>query len=220
VALCVTTRLSPMMSWVFPRRAEYYDRYLTFRGVSDAEVAQWKSALLAFVRKLAWKYKKPLVLKSPHQTARIRLLLDVFPDAKFVHIHRNPYAVFQSSRHTTQTMPKYFVLQHPKIDVEGTAIRGFREVYDAYFDDVGLIHPDRLHEVCYEDLEQDPIGQMRAVYEALGLPDFSEVEPAVRRYLRTLSGYQKNRYPDIPPATKERIAHECRRCFEAWGYPT
>jgi hypothetical protein len=219
MALCVTTPLSPMLSWVFPRQADHYDRYLTLRGVPDAEVAEWKAALLGFVRKLAWKHRKPLVLKSPAHTARIRLLLDVFPEAKFVHIRRHPYDVFRSARHTTQKLVEYFALQRPALDVEGRTIRDYREVYDAFFEEVGLIRRDRFHEVRFEDLERDPIGQMRGVYEALELPDFSEVEPALGRYVGTLSGYRKNTYAEIPPATRERIAHEWRRCFEAWGYP-
>src|SRR5262245_42059120 len=46
MALCLTTPLSPLLSWVFPRRADHYDRYLTLRDVSAAEVAEWKAALL------------------------------------------------------------------------------------------------------------------------------------------------------------------------------
>jgi hypothetical protein len=118
-----------------------------------------------------------------------------------------------------QTMLKYFVLQRPNLDVEGRVIRDYREVYDAYFEEVGQIRPDRFHELRFEDLERDPIGQMQGVYEALGLPYFGEVEPALGRYVGTLSGYRKNTYPEIPPATRERIACEWRRCFEAWGYP-
>jgi hypothetical protein len=63
------------------------------------------------------------------------------------------------------------------------------------------------------------ICSLRGVYEALGLPDFGTVERALGRYLGTLSGYRKNTYPEIPPATRERIAREWRRCFQAWGYP-
>jgi hypothetical protein len=219
-ALCVTTPYSPMLSWVFPRRADHYDRYLTLRDVTAVEVAAWKAALLGFVKKLAWKHGKPLLLKSPTQTARIRLLLDVFPEARFVHIHRNPYTVIQSARHTTRTMVDYFTLQHPAFDVEERTIRQYREVYDVFFEEKNLIRKDRFHEVRFEDLEQDPVGQMREVYRALGLPDFGEVEPALRRYLGTLSGYRKNEYAELPTAARERIARECHRYFEEWGYST
>ena len=72
LALCITTFRSEMLSLVFPRRADHYDRYLTLRGVPEAKVAEWKDALLWFTKKLTWKCRKPLVLKSPHHTGRIR----------------------------------------------------------------------------------------------------------------------------------------------------
>src|SRR5207237_7499919 len=79
-ATCTLTFRSPYVGWVFPRRASHYDPYLTFRGVADREVDQWKEALVLFLKKLTWNYGRPLLLKSPPHTCRIRLLLGLFPD--------------------------------------------------------------------------------------------------------------------------------------------
>src|SRR5437667_340199 len=98
-AFAALTGRNPTIGWAFPRRAEFYNRYLTLRELPESEVAQWKSALKLFLQKLSCKYKRPLVLKSPGHTCRIRLLLELFPNARFVHIHRNPYDVFQSTQH-------------------------------------------------------------------------------------------------------------------------
>jgi hypothetical protein len=208
------------MSWVFPRRAGHYDRYLTLRGVKNGEIAEWQGAILWFAKKLTWKYRKPLVLKSPPHTGRIRLLLEVFPDARFVHIHRDPYVVFQSARHTALKMIDFFNLQHSALDAEERTIRQYLEMFDAFFEEKDSIRENRLHEVRFEDLERDPIGEMRRVYQALRLPEFGLVEPSMRSYVASLSGYEKNTYPPIEPRLRERIAHEWRRCFESWGYPT
>ena len=97
-ALCAATGLSPCIGWAFPRKRDHYDRYLTFRGVPASEIARWQAAFVRFLKKLTWKYRRPLVLKSPPHTCRIRLLLQMFPRARFVHIHRDPYDVFRSSR--------------------------------------------------------------------------------------------------------------------------
>ena len=217
-ALCCMTGLSPMLSWVFPERAMHYDRYLTFKDVSTAEVERWKAALSRFARKLTWKYRKPLVLKSPTHTARIRLLLEVFPDAKFVHIRRDPYAVLRSAVRMHDQLAGYIGLHYSTLDIELRTIRQYREAYDAFFEQKDLIPAGRLHELCYEDLETDPMGQMRACYESLGLPDFDEVEADLQRYVDTLSGYRKNDHTELSAATRQQIASECRRCFDAWGY--
>ncbi len=218
-ALASLTGHAQPMGWSFPRREEHYDRYLTFRETSAAEIVEWKSALLGFVRKLSFKYGKPIVLKSPGHTCRIKLLLELFPDAWFVHIHRNPYDVFVSTQHTLQKIAPWLALQRPQFDgLDDRTIRRYRQVYDLFFEERGLIPPGRFHEIGYEDLEADPIGQMRRLYEALRLPDFSDVETALQKYLGTLSGYKKNTFTEMPADLRKRIAREWRRCFDEWGY--
>jgi hypothetical protein len=98
-ALCSMTGRALPMAWAFPRQAGHYGRYLTLRDASADEVAEWKSSLLWLMRKLSFKYGRPLLLKSPGHTCRIKPLLQLFPQAKFVHIHRNPYDVLRSTRH-------------------------------------------------------------------------------------------------------------------------
>jgi hypothetical protein len=52
-----------------PGNADAYDRFLTLRSASSEELAAWKSAQTWwFVRKLAFHYGRPLVLKSPGRT--------------------------------------------------------------------------------------------------------------------------------------------------------
>jgi hypothetical protein len=112
----------------------------------------------------------------------------------------------------------FCALQRAALDVEGRTIRNDREVDEAFFAEKGLIPDSRFHEIGFEDLERDPIGQMRGGTEALRLPDFAAVEPALRRYVDSLSGYRKNDYPGLATGLKERVAQAWRCSFEAWGY--
>ena len=170
---CAMTGRNISMGWAFPRRTEHYDRFLTLRNASARELAEWKSALTLLVQKLAFKYGRPLVLKSPGHTCRIKPLLEVFPDAKFVHIHRNPYDVFQSAVHTIKKVTPWWTLQRlDHADLEERTIRQYKQVYDVFFEERALIPRGHLHEVCFETLEADPVGQVRDLYEALELPDF------------------------------------------------
>jgi hypothetical protein len=219
-ALCSLTGRAWPLGWAFPRRAGYYDRYLTLRGLSEGELTEWKTALTSLVRKLSFKYGRPLVLKSPGHTCRIKLLLELFPGAKFVHIHRNPYVVFQSTRHMIRTVTPWWALQRPHHgDLEERIIRQYKEVYEVYFEERRLIPKGHFYEVGFEELEADPSGQVRGIYEALGLPDFGQVEPALRRYLDSLAGYKKNTFPELPADLRACMAREWRRCFDEWDYP-
>jgi len=205
----------------FPRRAAHYDRYLTFRGVAPSEVAEWKAALLWFVQKLSLKHGRPLLLKSPGHTCRIKMLLELFPGAKFVHIYRDPYAVFQSTRHMMRKAWPWWCLQRPdESSLDDRIVSQYKEVFEVFFEERGLIPPGHLHEVCFEELEEDPIGQLQRLYERLDLPDFASVEPILREYLRSLAGYKKNTFPELSADVRDRVAREWRDCFEKWGYPT
>jgi hypothetical protein len=92
-------------------------------------------------------------------------------------------------------------------------------MYEVYFEERGLIPPGRHCEVAFEELETNPIGQMERVYQELDLPDFAVVRPVLEEYLRSLSDYKKNVYPEMAAARRSGIARAWHRCFEEWGYP-
>ena len=218
-ALCTACLKSPCMAWIFPRRRKHFGRYMSFRDVSQDEITEWREAFQLFLKKLTWKYRRPLVLKSPPHTCRIRLLLEMFPGAKFVHIHRDPCVVFQSTRKTLQTMFEWQGLQRPDLnDLEDWILEQYRDMYEVFFAERKLIPPGSYHEMAFEELEKNPIEEMRKLYEALGLPDFRAAEVEMRGYIAGLRSYRKNQFPDLPPELKARIGSMWRSSFEEWGY--
>jgi omega-hydroxy-beta-dihydromenaquinone-9 sulfotransferase len=218
-ALCAMTGLSPYMAWCFPGDGVDYDRYLTFRGVPDEEVTRWGHALTSFLKKLTVRFGRPLVLKSPPHTARIRLLLGLFPDARFVNIHRNPYDVFRSERHTIRVaQPFYHLREGPLQDGDDQIISVYTEMYDAYFEERDLIPEGRLCDVAFEDLEREPVGVVGSIYESLGLPGFDELRARLEGYLGSIASYRKNRHDELAEPLRRRIAHDWDRSFDEWGY--
>ncbi|MBC8075175.1 MAG: sulfotransferase, partial [Chloroflexales bacterium] len=218
-ALCAATGRSPLLGQVFPRRAAFYDRYLTFSDVPAAVVETWQRALVWFLQKLTYNDRRPLVLKSPPHTARVRLLLEVFPNARFVHISRDPYAVFQSTRHMYDTMVWHTYLQAPDTTaIDGDILRRYTTMYDAYDTQRALIPPDQLHEVRYEDLARDPLGELRQIYQALGINGFERAAPRLRAYVAGLRQYQPNEHRTLPEAVRERVRRAWRQSFDRWGY--
>jgi hypothetical protein len=103
--------------------------------------------------------------------------------------------------------------------IPGRVLRQYRLMYDAYFADKPLIPPGRLHEVRFEDLERDPLGEIERTYAKLSLPDFAAVRPVLAAYVASLRGYRKNEYPPLPDAQRRAVAEAWRRNFEEWGYP-
>jgi omega-hydroxy-beta-dihydromenaquinone-9 sulfotransferase len=219
LALCTMTGLSPYMNWYFPRTGAVYDRYLTFRDVPENDIGRWKSALTTFLKKLTLRYDRSLLLKSPPHTARIRMLLELFPDARFVHIRRDPYVVFLSTRHMFRAVAPIFRLQEGAGAAEDDrVIAAYIEMYDAYFEQRTLIPEGRLREVGYEDLEQKPVDVVGSIYDSFGLAGFAELRPRLEGYLGSIAGYRKNRHDELSESLRRRIDREWSRSIGEWGY--
>lgn len=219
VAIGVATRLSPYLGWVFPDRQAHFDRFLTLADATEDERRRWREGLIGFLRKVSWKHRRPLVLKSPTHTARLGLLLEMFPDARFIHIHRDPVEVFVSTRRLLTTLPPYFNLQRGGLDgLDDRIIDQYRRMYDAYLDQRSLVPAGQLCEVAFDDLERDPMGTLGRVYESLRLPGFERIGPELRRYLGDVAGYRKNTYASLPDDLARRLAVDWGRYFEAFGY--
>ena len=148
------------------------------------------------------------------------LLLDLFPGAKFVHIHRDPYAVFQSSRHIVRTLFPYMFLERPDWEaVDEDILQRFDTVYAAWFRDRSRIPPGDLHEIRFADLERDPLGEVERLYAALGLPGWTEARPALASYAAGLAAYRKNAFAPLDAATRALVRARWERWFRALGYP-
>lgn len=217
-ALALSSLCSPYFGFVFPRSAHRYARHLTLRDAPEREIRAWKAALMQFVQKLTLKHDRAVLLKSPAHTARIRTLLDLFPDARFIHVHRHPFDVFQSTRRFFTAFTECICLQRPDAArMEGQIIERYRQLYDAYFEDRELIPPGRLVEISFEALETHPLAALERIYTALNLPGFSVKAPAFSAYLDSVSTHLKGVFPPLEPALAARLAREWARSFSEWS---
>ena len=107
-----------------------------------------------------------------------------------------------------------------EIDWLERTLRSYREMYDVFFEERPLIPDGRLCEVAFEDLESNPIGQLRRIYETLGLPDFQACERDVRDYSSSLSEYQKNEFAELPSDLRKIVGERWQPSFDEWNYPS
>src|SRR5262249_51389073 len=131
---------------------------------------QWKTAFLHFLKMLTYRDPRRLILKSPTHSCRIPTLLDLFPDALFVHIVRNPYVVYPSTVNLWRRLFEAHGLQKPRFaGLEEYVFKTFTHLYDRLEEGKKLIPPGRLFEIRYEDLIADPLGGMARLYQTLNL---------------------------------------------------
>lgn len=204
----------------FPQSTEDYEKYLTFRDADRTDVEAWKTAFIHFCKKVSLNDNRALLLKSPPHTARIRTILEMFPDARFVHIHRDPYRVFRSQQHFFDTAGWYTYLQKPDLGkIDEGILQRYETMYDAYFEDLPLVPEDRICELSFEELEADPMGELKKIYARLSLDGYDAFEPKLQRYVDSLSGYKKNEFVGLDENTRKLVAQRWSRSFETWGYP-
>jgi omega-hydroxy-beta-dihydromenaquinone-9 sulfotransferase len=213
---------SPLIGWSFVHNASFYDRFITFRDASKQEIREWQDAILLFLKKVVYKRPGRLLLKSPPHTGRIRLLMKLFPDARFIAIHRNPFDVFQSTRKLYSAGIVHGYLQGPpdQAEIDETIFRRYNLMYDALIEDIPLIPNGRYCEVRLEELEKQPVEQIKRIYTELDLPGLSAAERTIREHLDSVATYQKNTYEAFSTELERRVVHEWQRSFDLWKYST
>ncbi|MEZ5804821.1 MAG: sulfotransferase [Rhizobiaceae bacterium] len=220
-ALCNLGLPSPYLTIAFPNEPPQDPEYLTLEDVPPDDLRRWKRTFLRFLVEVECmaRRRKRVVLKSPPHTARVKVLLEMFPDAKFVHIVRDPFVVFPSTVHLWKTLYARQGLQKPTFDgLEDYVFDNLDRMYARFEQDRALIPAGNLTELRYEDLVADPLGAMRRVYEELNLGGFDAVRPALETFLDGARGYETNRYAELSQDLRRRIGERWRSYAETYGY--
>ncbi len=211
---------SPYLAWAFPNHGPVADEYLDLRTLTSAEREAWKRTWQEFVQRIALRNNGRIVLKSPTHTAHIRTILEVFPDAKFIHIVRDPLVLFPSTVRLWKSLSLVQGFQIPRDDagwVEGHVLDTFVRMYECFEQDRELVPSGHLIDLRYEDLVDDPVGQMRSIYQRLDLGNFATVEPALLRYAMKTRDYRPNKYT-LPPEVADRVRGRWAPYLQRYGY--
>ncbi len=217
-ALCMLGVPSSYLTIAFPNRPHAYPEYLDLQGLTPRQLSSWKKAFYGYLQRLTFKTPKRLVLKSPPHTCRIGVLLELFPDARFVHIVRDPYVVFPSTVNLWKSLYRAHGLQKPTFEgLEEHVFETYLRIHEGMERGRPLIAPDRLFELRYEELIKDPVGRMRELYETLKLGGFEEVRPRLEEYLASQAGYETNRY-ELTPERRAEIARRWSAAIQRYGY--
>jgi hypothetical protein len=211
---------SPYLAWAFPNHGPVADEYLDLRTLTREDREVWKRTWREFVNRVALRGDRRIVLKSPTHTARVRTILEVFPNAKFIHIVRDPLVVFPSTVRLWKSLSEVQGFQHLREDagwIERHVLDTFVRMYECFEQDREHVPQGNLIDIRYEDLIADPVGKMREAYKRLNLGDFSAVEPGIREYTQKSRDYKTNKYV-LPPDVADRIRGRWAPFFQRYGY--
>lgn len=229
LAVANATGMSFIHQLSFPQRSrEMLDKYVLLSadtaadpstGLTPRALRRWDREYLRVVKKITMHAQgRPLILRNTVNTARVAHLLRLFPNAKFVHIVRNPYAVYPSLLHLYRKLLPLFQLDdYDPTAMDDLLMEAYARVMTKYLGDRELIPGGHLTEVRYEDLERDPLGELQRVYAEIELPGWEDAMPRIEGYLQTLSNYRKNRF-QLDQRSQDRVRERWGFALDAWGY--
>ena len=183
--------------WFLPRyMQEYADKYLLFDDISDEELRRFEEVFVKLIKISLWNTGGTQFLsKNPPHTGRVKELVKMFPNAKFIYLMRNPYTVFESTRSFFTNTIQPLKLQHiSEAELEENILSIYAKLYHKYEADKHLIPEGNLVEVKFEDFEADASALTQDIYKRLQLPGYDEARPAIETYLGKKKGYKKNKY--------------------------
>jgi hypothetical protein len=122
-------------------------------------------------------------LKSPHHAIALEELSDVYPDATFVMLHRDPVVVAASSCSLIRVLSQKFT----DVDQRAYIARRWGEVLAACIDRSEAFRTSRPNhrfvDVPYAQLVTDPIAAVRAIYAGAGRELTPEAAAGMNAYV-------------------------------------
>ncbi len=218
-ALANMTPFSLVNGYVFPRRIkETCEDCIHPKTKKQQE--EWSKKLDYFVRKaILANGNQQMLLKSPLNTARIDEILKRYPNARFIHIHRNPYEVYISNEGLLEKiLPKMALNRAHEKELEQFIIDSYRDTYQNFLKSKQQLRPDQLVEIRYSEFEKKPMEILQQVYDQIKLGDFSKVSSFIKQEVASGKSYKKNQHKPIPREKIEQINREWDFMFQEYGY--
>lgn len=220
MALGAMNPLSYYNVYYFPQNwRRHFDRAIFFDETSPEEIENFKAAYVKLIKKLGMTNDgRQLLMKNPPSTARLTLLKELFPRAKFIYIHRNPYEVFPSSINRYPRTYSAFAWQDfSNVNLEEMVFYKYERLLRAYLDQRSQIPAEDLVETSYDAVTSRPEAEIERIYDALGIPDKTTALDAIRPYLEQKKNYKRNVHR-LTRAQVERIRKDWAFSFERWPY--
>ncbi len=187
--------------------------------VSDKALGRRARRLQHYSKKLLLNMPgDTLLVKNPIHTGQVAWIRSIWPNARFIHIHRNPYVVFESTRNFYRKLLPAYALQPYDVEAaEPLILDAYPRMLERLYADTGDLPAQQFIEITYDELDAQPLACLARIYEQLGLADFENIENDLREYLDSIRGYKKNPHR-FTAETLDKVDAAWGKYLARWGY--
>jgi hypothetical protein len=193
-AISSLTAFSCYQSLFFP--VNMIKNFKSFALMETNSISKWEKQYLNFLKKITLSCNgKQLILKNPVNTARIQHLLKLFPDAKFIYIHRKQEEVLKSTHKLYNAFLSLNSFQFiSDIDIKKNIMWIYNETISQYEKSKCFIPKNHLVEIDYADLIRSPFPELGKIYRQLHLNGFGTASAHFRKYISEQTTYLADTY--------------------------
>lgn len=175
---------------------DYYKEYVRFDKKDEDEKDIWKLEYRRLVILALLNSKgRRAVLKNPVNTGRIELLMDLFPDADFVFMIRNPIIVYLSTKKFFgQLFPTVNLEKFNQEDISRMILDIYEQMMKDYISDRNEVGAERIIEIRYEEFAKNPMAAVQDIYHKISPGDFEGARSALEAYMEGMKNYNGYNY--------------------------
>lgn len=133
---------------------------------------------------LQWKYPaERWLLKSPDHLAALDALLEQYPDARFIHIHRDPAESVASWASLNFVYREVYYPQIDKADLGRQILNRLANDIDRYMALRSRVPPDQVFDIQYKNFTSNPIEVLQQAYDHFGFHFSDTTRTTMQAYL-------------------------------------
>lgn len=198
---------------------EIIDEAINFENAGSEQVRKWKEQYREFVSKSMIHTKGVRYIgKNPCNLFRVNIIKEIYPDARFIFIHRSPYQVIES-------LYRFFLSVFPGVQLQDLTpaysrekiVLLYRRIMESYLSVRNRLHPCDLIDIRMDDFLKDKSETLRRIYHRFGIPGFDKSLPYFEKYLAENPSPENHAYK-VDPETVRLVNLHASSIVRRLGY--
>lgn len=221
LALATACATTPILAATYPFDSDYFKNGISLTDLEKKEQADWIRFHKRFIGKVGRRASREagIILKSPTHTSRIPFLLKLYPNAKFIHLHRHPEKVIRSSLNLYATwyeMQSFGDVNELKAKTFENLIQTYARYEKDWKADQHLIPKENRLDISFTEVSANPIKVVEMVFDTFKLNSYSKQR--LVEYLNTVKDFKRGSYPDLSKEMVEQASTLLKEYLDDYKY--